>query len=360
MKIAIGYKIRNTPWGGGNQFATSLFKAAKDKGFKIVFDLKDKNIDVILLTDPRSYNSGIEFGSIEIINYLLFKNKNAIVVHRINECDERKNTNYMNKFLRWSNYCADHTVFISSWLKNLNIYQKGKESTVILNGADQEIFRPSQISSWDQNCPLKIVTHHWSPNFMKGFDVYRDIDNLLTTSEWESKIDFTYIGNLPKGFAFKKAKHLMPMQGAKLGLELSKHHVYLSASLNEPAGMHHIEGALCGLPLIYRESGALPEYCGGFGTSFKGSNYLIAIEDMMKNYSFYKGKVLEYPNNSIKMNNQYFQLFEKLLNKREQIVANRSLFNSPILLLINFLFLFLKLNSIVRFVGNLCWNNIFK
>ena len=89
----------------------------------------------------------------------------------------------------------------------------------------------------------------------EGFDVYKELDNLLITEEWQSKFEFTYIGNLPKGFTFKKAKHLMPMSGIKLGKELSKHHLYLSASINEPAGMHHIEGALCGLPIIYRESG---------------------------------------------------------------------------------------------------------
>ena len=41
---------------------------------------------------------------------------------------------------------------------------------------------------------------------MKGFDVYKDIDNLMTNIDWERKIEFTYIGNLPKGFKFQKTK----------------------------------------------------------------------------------------------------------------------------------------------------------
>ena len=32
--------------------------------------------------------------------------------------------------------------------------------------------------------------------------------------------------------------------------------------------MHHIEGALSGLPLIFRKSGALPEYCSDYGIEF--------------------------------------------------------------------------------------------
>ena len=164
MKIAIGFKLKNDSWGGGNQFVNSLVNAAKKRGFQITFDLKDRDIDIILLVDPRSYISDITFGSFEIINYLLFKNKNAIVVHRINECDERKNTKYMNTFLRWANYSADYTVFISSWLKKLNIYQKNKKSKVILNGGDTKIFKNHKSLFWDGEGPLKIVTHHWSPN----------------------------------------------------------------------------------------------------------------------------------------------------------------------------------------------------
>ena len=41
----------------------------------------------------------------------------TVVVHRINECDERKNTDYVNKSLIKANKVADHTVFVSSWLK---------------------------------------------------------------------------------------------------------------------------------------------------------------------------------------------------------------------------------------------------
>lgn len=352
MKIAIGFEIKKNSWGGGNQFAKSLVKESIKNGHEITYSLQDKDIDIILFTDPRSYNRGINFGSFEILSYLFFKNKNAIVVHRINECDERKQTSYMNKFLRWSNYCADYTIFISNWLKTLNIYQKNKDSKVILNGGDSEVFNDNKFESWDGKSRLKIITHHWSPNLMKGFDVYKNLDELLSKSKWKALIEFTYIGNLPSGFSFKKAKHLKPMSGKKLGSELSKHHLYLTASINEPAGMHHIEGLLCGLPIIYRESGALPEYCKNYGVSFKSNKYLPALKKIMRNYTEYKQKVYKYPNNSIKMSNEYLNLFEELLNKRESIVKKRNLLASPILLLKNFLFLFLKIKSVVRFLGN--------
>ena len=360
MKIAIGYDLKTNSWGGGNQFATSLAFDARLRGYEITFDLKDKDIDLILLTDPRSFNKGVSFGSLEILFYLLFKNKNAIVVHRINECDERKNTKHMNRFLRWSNYCADFTVFIATWLKDLDIYQKDTKSCVILNGGDSKFFNHLNNSSWDGKSPLKIVTHHWSPNYMKGFDVYKNIDNLLTNIDWGRKIEFTYIGNLPKGFKFKKTKHLKPISGKELGIELSKHHIYLSASINEPAGMHHIEGALCGLPIIYRESGALPEYCMNYGIPFKNCNYLPALNEMFLKYSELKRKIYCYPFTSKKMTDEYLSLFSELVFKRAEIIKNRNLFKNPYLLIKNFLFLFLQLKNVVKFLNNTFLKRILK
>ena len=123
---------------------------------------------------------------------------------------------------------------------------------------------------------------------MKGFDVYQRLDSLLSTSEWKNKVEFTYIGNLPDGFNFKNTNHLSPMHGRKLALELSKHDLYISASINEPAGMHHIEGILCGLPIIYRKSGALPEYCSDFGISFENQDFVPPLKKMIKDYSIFK------------------------------------------------------------------------
>ncbi len=348
MKIAIGFNVKNSAWGGGNQFAISLIKEAKAKGYKITTELKDKDIDIILFTDPRSFNEGVSFGSLDILMYLLFINKKAIVVHRLNECDERKNTKYMNKFLKWSNYFSDHNIFIASWLRNLEIYQKDKSYDVILNGADKEIFKSYRKNIWDSENKLKIVTHHWSGNLMKGFDIYKKIDELLMNNYFKGKINFTYIGNLPKNFSFKKARHIKPLYGVNLAKELSKHHVYITASINEPAGMHHIEGALCGLPIIFRNSGALPEYCEEFGIGFYDSFFIEAIEEMMNKYKSFKSKMEEYPYDSRNMTNQYFDIFEKLLIRKDQIVRERNLFRSPLIIVKNFIFLIMFSKKILK------------
>ena len=336
MKIALGFKILEGSWGGGNQFVNYLCQDAKKRGYQITTSLDDNDIDIILFTDPRYYNHGVSFGSLDILYYLLFKNKNAIVVHRINECDQRKNTNHMNLFLRWSNYLADHTVFISTWLSTLNLSQGNKPFSIILNGADNKIFKNKDNKIWKKNEPLKLVTHHWSPNKMKGFEM---IDRLLSFKDWKDRIEFTYIGNLPKGFNFKNTKVIKPINGKNLGHELSKHHVYITASNNEPAGMHHIEGALSGLPIIYKNSGALHEYCDNYGVSFNNEEFIPALKEMITHYNFYKSNLKNYPNTSIKMTKDYLDLFSKLLKNREEIVLKRKIFNSPLIVIKNFIFL---------------------
>ena len=48
---------------------------------------------------------------------------------------------------------------------------------------------------------LSVVTHHWSNNEKKGFDIYRKIDQLIEDKMLD--IDFTYIGRLPDDFRYK-------------------------------------------------------------------------------------------------------------------------------------------------------------
>ena len=50
--------------------------------------------------------------------------------------------------------------------------------------------------------------------------------------------------------------------------------------------MHHIEAVLTGLPVIYKNSGALPEYCKNFGVSFDSLEFIPALDKMIQNYYF--------------------------------------------------------------------------
>ena len=54
MKISIGSRIIDGPWGGGNLFVINFKKYLIENGHEVIHDLCHKDIDIILLTDPRS------------------------------------------------------------------------------------------------------------------------------------------------------------------------------------------------------------------------------------------------------------------------------------------------------------------
>ena len=305
--------------GRRKSFVKNLSNTLKSKGHEVVYDLKDNDIDIILLTDPRKKSESSKFTHREIKKYKSKQNNNVIVVHRINECDERKQTKGVNKFYIKANKIADHTIFVSQWLKDIYIKSgfSSEENTVIMAGADSKVFNSEGSVSYNGKEKLKIVTHHWSNNWNKGFNIYKKLDNLLGEFKWSDKYEFTYIGNLPKNFIFKNSKVLSPLEGIDLANELKNHHLYITASLNEPSGNHHIEAAQCGLPILFINSGGIPEYCEGFGVSFEEENFNDKLQEITNNYDKYRNQMGDYKFNAEKMSHDFINLFELLLSKRQ-------------------------------------------
>ena len=325
MKISVGTKIKQGPWGGGNLFVINLIKYLEKNNHEVVNNLDHNDIDLILITEPRKTSESSAFTHIEVMEYLSYVKNDTLVVHRINECDERKNTNFVNQYLINANKVADHTVFVSNWIKNLYLNQgiSKKGMSVILAGADRSIFNFENTNNWDYSGPLKIVTHHWGANWNKGFEIYQQLDKMLELPEWKDKIEFQYIGNLPPKFKFKNSLHTEPLSGIEMAQELKKNHLYLTASLNEPSGNHHIEAAQCGLPLLYINSGGIPEYCEGYGIEFNNLNFQEKLLEAFNSYEAIKDKVLKYKGDAEIMSKKYEELFLKLFENKKLVLSNR-------------------------------------
>ncbi|OUU49181.1 MAG: hypothetical protein CBC28_01690 [Flavobacteriaceae bacterium TMED68] len=326
MKVSIGTKIQEGPWGGGNLFAINLKNYLTTKGHQVVSNLYDDDIDIVLITEPRKSSESSAYTHFDVKKYIDYVNPQAVVVHRINECDERKNTNYVNKYLISVNKFADQTIFVSTWLKNLYEEQGISEinNNVVMAGANKEIFNNKNFKPWNGEGKIKIVTHHWGANWNKGFDSYALIDELIGQQKWKDKLEFSYIGNLPKNFSFKNSYVVEPLSGTELANEIKKNHLYITGSINEPSGNHHIEGAQCGLPLLYINSGGVPEYCNNFGVMFEKNNLEIKLEEIINNYQKYLEKIDSYPFNSDNMSEHYLNLFENNILNKEKIIQNRS------------------------------------
>jgi hypothetical protein len=327
MKISIGSNIIKGPWGGGNQFAISLSGYLENKGWEVNAGLSDNDIDIILMTEPRITSKSGAYNQRQVSKYLV-KKPDTVVVHRINECDERKGTKGVNKYLTRANRVADYTIFISNFLKDLYVKKglfKSKDSSAVRNGADAEIFNRIGRKKWNHKSPLKIVTHHWGYGRNKGFDIYEKLG--IIRSVKNIKIEFSYIGKIPDNIKFKGIKIIPPLSGKELAKELKSNHIYVTGSINEPAGMHHIEGAMCGLPLLYRNSGALPEYCSGFGVMFEGvKDFEDKLKEIIEKYDYYFNRLKKYPYNSSLMCRKYEDIFLGLLKKKDKLDKNKRRF----------------------------------
>ena len=330
MRIGFGFKVQDGPWGGGNQFARNLIEYLRERGETVLFDLARGDIELLLLLEPRGHLPSSAFSDVDVLRYLLFKNSAAVVVHRVNECDERKHTLHMNRLLQQANRCADYTVFVSNWLRELhqNHGFVPKRAAVILNGSDGSIFNPQGFAPWNSG-PLKIVTHHWSGNMLKGFDIYKRLDDLLGSQSFRERYSFTFIGNLPHGFEFKNSTHISPLFDQELAAKLKQHHLYLTASRNEPGSNHQNEAALCGLALLFIDSGSLPEYCGGYGISFDENTFEEKLEEVRENYALYASRMQSYPHTSQRTNAEYYNLFKSALSTRDEVIAGRRLHHEP-------------------------------
>ncbi|MGB0683937.1 MAG: hypothetical protein ACPGOV_14590 [Magnetovibrionaceae bacterium] len=332
LTIAIAHHIQDGPWGGGNAAVRAISEELESRGHSVRFDLNHPGIDLILMTEVRQRSPQVPFGHGAMARYRL-SHPGAIIVHRINECDERKGTSGMNRRLRLANLLAHHTVFIGEWLKDLDLWTScGDDSfSVIPNGGDTRLFHDRGFEPWEGSGPIKLVTHHWGANRLKGFDVYEHLDALLDDPDQKARFQLTYIGNLPPGFAFRNVIHKTPLSGEPLAEELRSHHAYITASQNEPAGMHHIEGALSGLPLLFRNSGALPEYGTGFGVSFNGPlDVEQALAEMRRDYTLWRERLAAYPFTADLMAGRYADLFENLCRDREPVLARRPMLHHPI------------------------------
>lgn len=321
MKIGINAKIVEGAWGGANQFAKILAEYLEQSGHTVEFTLKDSKIDLILMIHP-SGNLSITNYDINDIRSYLYRHPNTLLVHRVNTSGgEHRGYGNETTTLLEANQFADYTVFISSFLRDLYIregFNPIHPHCVILNGTDEMVFNPANRADWKSNEKLKIVTHHWSVAYTKGFDVYERLDLLLGTEPFCNLFEFALIGNVPKGLHFKYARVIQPLARHELAQALKQHHVYITASRNEGAGMHHIEGVRCGLPVLYLNSGALPEYCASYGIEFNLINFEEKLLEMRECYPELCQKVLECPYTGNWMAAQYETLFEKLIAQRHE------------------------------------------
>jgi len=286
LNIFFNEPPKKGPYGGAGHFVTNFMNFLEKKGHKVLFKLH-KSIDLIFIISNSEFLYKKKTKS--VINYKK-KNQDVKIIHRINNCDKRKNTKNIDKLIFNSNKIADETVFLSEWLARYFI-EKGfnRDYHVIYNGCNPEIFYPAAEKKKLKE-PINLITHHWSNHWMKGFDIYNEIDILLNKRD---DLNFTYIGNYNEIFKPKNIKLIPPLSGIDLGKELRKADIYITASRWEPGANHNIEGARCGLPVLYhRDGGSTKEVSKSYGLEFHDIPSLQdSIDKIIKSYNEFRNKI---------------------------------------------------------------------
>jgi glycosyltransferase involved in cell wall biosynthesis len=289
-KIMLNRPIKREAWGGGSHFITCFSEYLSKNGYDVVFSL-EPNIDVIFMFDPRPSSGGDCANSIYQYKQ---SNTNTKIIQRINDTDVARPLDkpWRVDMLLQSNVIADHTIFISSWVKNHYI-EKGfnpqKSNTVIINGCNSKWYFPDLNRDIDKK-NVRLITHHWSDNFMKGFDIYNFLDEYTGKRD---DISFTYLGRYNKDYRPKNTRLIDPTYGREVGDILRSHDIYVTAARYEACGMHHVEAASCGLPVLYhKDGGAIPEICRSHGVEFSTISGLNqALQEIIENYDDVRGRI---------------------------------------------------------------------
>lgn len=265
MKILINRRPVEGPWGGGNNFVKAFCDYLPDLGHQVYHQFVS-DLDIIFVQDPRYDELKISIN--EIIRYKR-QFPNTKIIQRINECDARKGTDNVDQLLRDCSKFLDKTIFVSNWMKEYHTSRGWHcyNNDVLINGV-ADYYKPTEKIN---NGKINIVTHHWSDNYLKGFDIYDKLDNFV---EENKDFTFTYIGR-ERG-TFKNTKVLGPLFGEDLAKELGRYDVYVSASRFDPGPNHILESLSCKIPTY--------SYVNGGGScEFTGKSHIYENFNQLKN-----------------------------------------------------------------------------
>lgn len=289
IKIFFSLKPPGGSYGGGAIFVKNLTELLENKNYNITYNL-EPDINIIFIIDPRKSNYN-RYSIYEILSYKKL-NPHVKLIHRVNECDIKRETSLnIEPLLIETIKNADHVIFVSKWLKDyfINKYNLQIKSSVILNGCNQKHFFPSKTPKFKDN-KIKIITHHFSNNYLKGFHIYNELDKILPKL---NNIEFTYVGNYNKNYNPQHIKLLPCESGLKLGNIIKEHDIYLTATQNEPGAMHYLEAQSCGLPILFcKGGGGVKEICDTVGEEFSNIKEMLEkLNKIKNNYTEYVNKI---------------------------------------------------------------------
>ena len=116
LRIGINAAGLDGPFGGANRFVQNLETGLRAAGHYTTNRL-EPDLDVIFHCFAHEVSRLVSFSASDVAAYKR-SFPNTIVIHRINACDEQRGSGVnQNKFVIAANKSADHTVFVSNFMR---------------------------------------------------------------------------------------------------------------------------------------------------------------------------------------------------------------------------------------------------
>lgn len=263
-RVHILFRFRDGPWGGCNQFLTALREGLRARGCWV--DTPDQ-ADVILFDSFNEASEVIRWKRLLPGTAFVQRIDGPISIYRDRD-------RHLDRLIHaFGEALADGMVFQSDFSRqaNLDLGLRGPARWAVILNAPSPQFSPG--APMPAAPRKRLIAVSWSPNWNKGFDVYRYLDRNLD----HARYDFTFVGNSP--VRFEHARQLPPQDTAALIALLREQDIYITASQNDPCSNALAEALACGLPAVALASGGHPELLGGGGATFTGTADVIAAID---------------------------------------------------------------------------------
>ncbi|MCH8526412.1 MAG: glycosyltransferase family 4 protein [Kiritimatiellae bacterium] len=273
--IAVFHEFAPPPTGGGHQFMRALCQEFERRGLRLACNELPKGTSVCLC---NSYNFNLRK-----LERALKKHPATRCVHRIDGPLQTYRGFDDGTDALISDFNRKHAAAtIAQSRFSLEAHQSlglsARDPRIIPNTPDPEIFHPRGRSSPGPTDKLRVISASWSDNPNKGLDLYQWLDTHLD----HTRIDYTFVGRIQT--TLKNIRHIPPQDSPALADLLRQHHVYLTASRNDPCSNSVLEALACGLPVLYLNSGGHPELVQNAGLPFDTPEQIPALlENLAQN-----------------------------------------------------------------------------
>jgi glycosyltransferase involved in cell wall biosynthesis len=239
--------------GGPNTFLANLRKYLESKNQRITDNIEEASIVFFPVAYPTGELDRARARGAKIVQRL----DGVYYPSKHSQSQLTNNEIIKNIYLNY----ADYVVFQSEYSKQQCLKMLGvkteQNSTVIVNGADRDIFKPKPKRSGSG--PFKLITTGNIRNADMIEPVVKALDLLSTNYSFE----FTVIGPVVKELAplLKRSyiNHIDSQPLVEIARQLQEHDLFIYSHLNPPCPNSVIEAITAGLPVAGFASGAMAE-----------------------------------------------------------------------------------------------------